>query len=270
MFWRKFVMSWCESDVSALGAGEPSEAQLVDLSRTRSDTLEQACQKSDTTCAVMCVDRRSVQTASMKRYSYQFLAGGVYEQVIPKLQTFRYLIHQQCLCSRVLKMNDMLKTECIRSRGLYHRQFTQLLQDVDSEFEWLPYYKEQDGATAHMAENSMRVLRRMFPGHIIFRRGDILWSPSSPDLILCHYFLWSYLMSKVYVNRPQTTDDLKIAIAQEMANIDGEMLERATRNFRERLEECIQRDGHPVGGHNFQHNLNVCQQIGIHSQFLWQ
>ncbi|KAJ4444538.1 hypothetical protein ANN_06333 [Periplaneta americana] len=50
-----------------------------------------------------------------------------------------------------------------------------------------------------------------------------------------------YLKSKVYVNRLQRTDDLKIAISQKIANIHGKMLERATRNFRERLEECIER-----------------------------
>lgn len=114
------------------------------------------------------------------------------------------------------------------------------LRGIDRQVVWF----QQDGATAHTAENSMTVLRRMFPGHIISRRGDIPWPPRSPDLTVCDYFLWGYLKSKVYVNRPQTTDDLKIAIAQEIANIDGEMLERATRNFRERLEECIQRDGH--------------------------
>ncbi|KAJ4452067.1 hypothetical protein ANN_03583 [Periplaneta americana] len=78
------------------------------------------------------------------------------------------------------------------------------------------------------------VLCRMFPGHIISRRGDIPWPSRSPDLTVCDYFLWSYLKSKVYVSRPQTTDDLKIAIVQEIANIDGGMLERATRNFRKK------------------------------------
>ncbi|KAJ4429186.1 hypothetical protein ANN_26189 [Periplaneta americana] len=40
--------------------------------------VHQACQKSDSECAVMCADRRSVRTSSFKGCSYQFLAGGIY------------------------------------------------------------------------------------------------------------------------------------------------------------------------------------------------
>ena len=41
----------------------------------------------------------------------------------------------------------------------------------------------------------------------------------------------------------QTINDLKTAIAQEIANIDGKMLERTTRNIMARLEECMEGDG---------------------------
>ena len=58
-------------------------------------------------------------------------------------------------------MDDVLKTVCktvnfIRSRGLYHRQFAQLLQDVDSEFEGLPYYTEVRWLSCH------NVLKRFY------------------------------------------------------------------------------------------------------------
>ncbi|KAJ4448035.1 hypothetical protein ANN_10047 [Periplaneta americana] len=57
--------------------------------------------------------------------------------------------------------------------------------------------------------------------------------------------LQSVVLPEVQSVRKQApTDDMKIPIAQEIANIDGEMLERATPNFRERLEACIERDGH--------------------------
>ena len=55
----------------------------------------------------------------------------------PKLQTFHCIIHQQCLCYRVLKNCELHSIQ-----RAYHRQFAQLLQDVDSEFEGLPYYTE--------------------------------------------------------------------------------------------------------------------------------
>ena len=41
---------------------------------------------------------------------------------------------------------------------------------------------QQDGATAHTANESMTIVRNMFPGHLISRFGDMPWPPHSPDL----------------------------------------------------------------------------------------
>jgi len=43
------------------------------------------------------------------------------------------------------------------------------LDDVDTEDVWF----QQDRATAHTAPRSLRVLREMFPGHLISLRGDV-------------------------------------------------------------------------------------------------
>jgi hypothetical protein len=40
---------------------------------------------------------------------------------------------------------------------------------------------QQDGAAAHTAQNSMAVVRGMFPQHVISRFGDVEWPPRSPD-----------------------------------------------------------------------------------------
>jgi hypothetical protein len=43
-------------------------------------------------------------------------------------------------------------------------------------------------AMEHTARVSMNVVRRMFPGRVISRFGDIPWPPRSPDLSSCDFF----------------------------------------------------------------------------------
>ncbi|PSN52143.1 hypothetical protein C0J52_06461 [Blattella germanica] len=102
---------------------------------------------------------------------------------------------------------------------------------------------QQYGATVHTANISMATLRGLFPGRVISRRGDVEWSPRSPDLNVCDFFLWGYLKSKVYENRPRTAADLKQNIRNEVAAIPGVLLQRVMRNFRERLQECVDNNG---------------------------
>ncbi|KAJ4432654.1 hypothetical protein ANN_21277 [Periplaneta americana] len=73
------------------------------------------------------------------------------------------------------------------------------------------FWFQQDGATAHTARESMNCLQILFPGCIISRFGDITWPPRFPD-----FFLWVYLKSKVYCNRPHTIIQLKENINNEI------------------------------------------------------
>ena len=55
-----------------------------------------------------------------------------------RLAHFHCIIHQKVLCSKVLELGHVLKsvTKCvnfIRARGLNHRQFLSLLEEVGSE-----------------------------------------------------------------------------------------------------------------------------------------
>lgn len=103
---------------------------------------------------------------------------------------------------------------------------------------------QQDGATAHTANAVMDYLRRKFRGRVISRNGDVAWPARSPDLSVCDYFLWGYLKSKVYANKPRTLEDLKEAIGQVIASIPNEMLSKVFDNFAARLEECMHMNGH--------------------------
>jgi hypothetical protein len=108
-----------------------------------------------------------------------------------------------------------------------------------NESTWL----QQDGATSHTARISMAALRLLFGNHIISRNGDIPWPPTSPDLTVCDFFLWGYLKIKVFSHRPRSIDELKARIREEIDGISIEMLQRAMRNLRMRLEECLRREG---------------------------
>ncbi|KAJ4448634.1 hypothetical protein ANN_00024 [Periplaneta americana] len=77
-----------------------------------------------------------------------------------------------------------------------------------------------------------------------------LWPPRSPDLITPDFFLWGYLKDRVYATRPQTLDDLKHNITQEIQAIDNRVLQRVASNMERRVELCLMQDG----GH-FQHLL---------------
>ncbi|KAJ4450679.1 hypothetical protein ANN_02108 [Periplaneta americana] len=86
-----------------------------------------------------------------------------------------------------------------------------------------------------------------FDDRIISRN---LWPPRSPDLTTPDFFLWGYLKDRVYATRPQTLDDLKHNITQEIQAIDNRVLQRVASNMERRVELCLMQDG----GH-FQHLL---------------
>jgi len=86
---------------------------------------------------------------------------------------------------------------------------------------------QQDGATAHTANDSMTIVRNTFPGHLISRFGDVPWPPRSPDLSTCDFFLGGgCLKSRVYAHKPRTLNDLKEAIRQEIRPIDLQLSAR--------------------------------------------
>ena len=100
-------------------------------------------------------------------------------------------------------------------------------------------YFQQDGATAHTARTVMEFLREHYDGRLISLRGDLQWPARSPDLAPCDFFLWGYLKSIVYVDRPRTLGQLKDNIRRAIAEIPLDMLQRVHQNFRNRVFQCI-------------------------------
>ena len=103
----------------------------------------------------------------------------------------------------------------------------------------------QDGATSHTARQSMDVLRERFPGRLISLRGDVPWPARSPDIAPCDFFLWGYLKSNVFQERPSTIEDLKEVIIRKVQEIPPDMTHRVMQNFRKRVQLCVaSRGGH--------------------------
>jgi hypothetical protein len=69
--------------------------------------------------------------------------------------------------------------------------------------------------------------------------------PGQPAHQIWHpvIFLWEYLKSVVYTDRPRTLVHLKNNIIRAIANIRTDVLERVNRNFRSRLVQCIDNEG---------------------------
>ncbi|KAF7277054.1 hypothetical protein GWI33_009493 [Rhynchophorus ferrugineus] len=68
---------------------------------------------------------------------------------------------------------------------------------------------QQDEATAHAVRSTIQLLNDVSPQRLISRSGELAWAVRYPDLTAPDFFLWVFLKSKVYVNKPQTTQHLK-------------------------------------------------------------
>ncbi|GFW39139.1 DUF4817 domain-containing protein [Trichonephila clavipes] len=68
---------------------------------------------------------------------------------------------------------------------------------------------QQDGTTCHTARTTIDLLKDTFGDRLISRFGPMNWPPRSCDLTPLDYFLWSYVKSLVYADKPQTLDHLE-------------------------------------------------------------
>ncbi|GFX84108.1 uncharacterized protein TNCV_4859161 [Trichonephila clavipes] len=72
---------------------------------------------------------------------------------------------------------------------------------------------QQDGATCHTARATIDLLKDTFGDRLISRFGPVNWPPRSCDLTPLDYFLWGYVKSLVYADKPQTLDLWKTTFA---------------------------------------------------------
>ena len=93
----------------------------------------------------------------------------------------------------------------VRYREMITSFFLPRIEEMNVEGMWF----QQDGATCHTARETIQLLHQSFPGRVISRFGDQNWPRRSCDLTPLDFFLWGFLKSMVYANKPTTTQALK-------------------------------------------------------------
>lgn len=128
-----------------------------------------------------------------------------------------------------------------RYRTMLTDFFWPKLNDMEVDDMWF----QQDGATCHTADATMDILHERFEGMVISRRGDVNWPPRSCDLTPLDFFLWGFLKSQVYANKPQSTDALKANITNAIAQIQPDLCGRVIKNWTTRIRATVRsRGGH--------------------------
>ena len=67
------------------------------------------------------------------------------------------------------------------------------------------------------------------------------YRPRSPDLTPLDFYLWGYLKSKVYIDKPRTGAQLKTNIEREIAAIPRATLEKMIKNAEKRAHYYVVR-----------------------------
>ncbi|GFT75598.1 transposable element Tc3 transposase [Trichonephila clavipes] len=105
---------------------------------------------------------------------------------------------------------------------------------------------QQDGATCHTARATIDSLKDTFGDRLISRFGPVNWPPRSCDLTPLDYFLWGYVKSLVYADKPQTLDHLEDNIRRVITDIRPQLLEKVIENWTSRLDYIRASRGSPM------------------------
>lgn len=113
-------------------------------------------------------------------------------------------------------------------------------------------YFQQDGASAHSANDTLHLLRRHFDDRIISRNAAINWPARSCDLTPCDFFLWPYLKNSIFQTPINNLDELrqKITLKCNEINNTPRILENVFNGMKNRVRKCSEE-----GGGHFQHLL---------------
>ncbi|GFY26946.1 transposable element Tc3 transposase [Trichonephila clavipes] len=105
---------------------------------------------------------------------------------------------------------------------------------------------QQDGVTCHTTRDTTDLLKDTFGDRLILRFGPVNGPPRSCDLTSLDYFLWSYVKSLVYADKPQTLDHLEDNIRRVISDIRPQMLEKVIENWTSRLDYIRASRGSPM------------------------
>ena len=110
---------------------------------------------------------------------------------------------------------------------------------------------QQDGAPPHFHFDVVAHLNANLLGRWIGRASHndsplLTWSPQSPDLTPCDFFLWGYIKDRVYVSPvPCDLPQLRQRIVEAVAAIESQMLQRIWQQLDYRIGICrVTKGGH--------------------------
>ncbi|GFW91419.1 uncharacterized protein TNCV_3375851 [Trichonephila clavipes] len=129
-----------------------------------------------------------------------------------------------------------------RYRATIANFFISELNNHDVQELWI----QQDGATCHTVRATIDLLKDTFGDRLISRFGPVNWPPRSCDLTPLDYFMWGYVKSLVYADKPQTLDHLEDNIRRVIADIRPQMLEKVIESWTSRLDYIRASRGSPM------------------------
>ncbi|GFX78343.1 uncharacterized protein TNCV_345401 [Trichonephila clavipes] len=129
-----------------------------------------------------------------------------------------------------------------RYRAMITNFFIPDLSNHDVQELWF----QQDGATCHTARATIDLLKDTFGDRLISCFGPVNWPPRSCDLTLLDHFLWGYVKSWVYADKPQTLEHLEENIRRVIADIRPQILEKVIENWTSRLDYIRASRGSPM------------------------
>lgn len=135
----------------------------------------------------------------------------------------------------------------VKVNGQYYRDvllMQGLLPNIREITEYFIF--QQDGAPAHRARDTVRLLQTETPDFI----RPTLWPPNSPDLNPVDYTIWSIMQEKVYKTKIRDVNELRQRIVEAWDEIDQRVIDESVQQWRQRLRACV--NAH--GGH-FEHQL---------------
>lgn len=88
-------------------------------------------------------------------------------------------------------------------------------------------------------------MQNQFGDNFLSRSGPVNWPPRSCDLTPLDYFLWGYVKSLVYADKPATLEALEANIQATIDAIRPDLLEKVVKNWTNRMDHVTRsRGGH--------------------------
>jgi len=102
-----------------------------------------------------------------------------------------------------------------------------------------PWVWQQDKSQCHVSDKTIDWLKENAYDFV----DKETWPPNSPDLNPVDYFFWGVLEAKINRRRHDNKASLMESIRREATNMGSELVRKACRQFRRRVEQVIETEG---------------------------